>query len=876
MKKLLGLIVAVSMILTVFVAQAKVSFFEKDGKTYAKITYKNSSLGACNIIGTLTDNWAVPGKPMTLNADGEFEYIHEFTKAKEFYKFYDPAKSGEAAYMEDPDAEESVANPFGSKNAVLRKPKAGGAADAADAVAEVEYPKFNFGMWSRTYYWVKIGTNLSRKIVYDKNGNYKTTRDAVEVTSLTHEWQGEFNTEEDDLTRIWLSDTKLRSSNTAKIHGKALKYLQVDIELNMNLSVTADYNAYWTTSTVGSKKDRIAARYNYLNDTHKNAASDYIGILFGPLDKNGEWGRWVGTKTGDWGTNDCALWVDQIVISFPLPDVEVKVGVTGNNAGKSKDPMTLISGKRYGDKEDIGTNLEFLIHPTKVKNLNVNLAFAHTWRDETGEDATDFRCSVDNNDRKWIALLDVNYAISIAEFGVMGYMNSYAPQVIDSFNNADYVTSAWLRLKPIEGLSIEAQYANQLPTSAFDKTAENDDNNWIKFRTNEETYDVLANSAAWFKAGYLMKGFFDISYTLAMGGTMFKGNLAGEDSRFAGWDDADSRVNGVENYGTMKPYYYEHRGAQISNRLNFNINPLKNDLLKISYMHDLVLGKLDGTMKNSDGDVMEYGYMDDPDTEWDDTKGYQPNKFQLDNVFNPKVAVKYNKISADVMAQFSLTMYRDDTLAIDGDQKTKEMTTYFTFNKAKLNVGVDGISDILKGINIEYLFEMDYYEPFYGSTSKEVWAIMKNTIQYKNFYNEIIATMKFAKDISLGLGGIVRAYRGDQSTAAINKYTNELIDKLSNDDMADIGFAGSKKDFKQQYNSKILYYLNGGFALQFKYIIPIEAIMKPTFFCNVGLCWDPFNDDGDTTMSFKDDEWDTNVDYNSETSIIALGIQWDF
>ena len=52
-------------------------------------------------------------------------------------------------------------------------------------------------------------------------------------------------------------------------------------------------------------------------------------------------------------------------------DFEVKLGVLGNNAYRSKDPMKLLSGKRTGDKEDIATNVELIVHPTKIKGLNL-------------------------------------------------------------------------------------------------------------------------------------------------------------------------------------------------------------------------------------------------------------------------------------------------------------------------------------------------------------------------------------------------------------------------------------------------------------------------------------------------------------------------
>ena len=133
MKKLIGLFVAAMMLFSVMAANAKVTYEEKDGKWTCIITYKNDNMAAVNCIGTMTGNWKVPGEPMVKNAQGEWEYRFVMERAKEFYKFYDPALEGDIAYFEDPEMPEFVANPFGSKNGVVRKPKAGGAGAAAAA-----------------------------------------------------------------------------------------------------------------------------------------------------------------------------------------------------------------------------------------------------------------------------------------------------------------------------------------------------------------------------------------------------------------------------------------------------------------------------------------------------------------------------------------------------------------------------------------------------------------------------------------------------------------------------------------------------------------------------------------------------------------------
>ena len=44
------------------------------------------------------------------------------TRSREFYKFYNPATEGETAYIEDPEAQETIDSPIGGKNAVAKRP----------------------------------------------------------------------------------------------------------------------------------------------------------------------------------------------------------------------------------------------------------------------------------------------------------------------------------------------------------------------------------------------------------------------------------------------------------------------------------------------------------------------------------------------------------------------------------------------------------------------------------------------------------------------------------------------------------------------------------------------------------------------------------
>ena len=123
MKKLIKLLITTMLLFIVMAVNAKVRYEEKDGKWTCIITYKNDKMSAVNCIGTMTDDWKKPGKPMVKNAQGEWEYRFVMEKPIEYYKFYNPAIYNDSAYFEDPEMPEFVFNPFGTKDGVLRRPK---------------------------------------------------------------------------------------------------------------------------------------------------------------------------------------------------------------------------------------------------------------------------------------------------------------------------------------------------------------------------------------------------------------------------------------------------------------------------------------------------------------------------------------------------------------------------------------------------------------------------------------------------------------------------------------------------------------------------------------------------------------------------------
>ena len=900
MKKLIGLFVAAMMLFSVMAANAKVTYEEKDGKWTCIITYKNDNMAAVNCIGTMTGNWKVPGEPMVKNAQGEWEYRFVMERAKEFYKFYDPALEGDIAYFEDPEMPESVANPFGSKNGVVRRPKAGGAGAAAAAEAEEEYPKLNFGMWSRNTYNMWFGSNLSRKVDYDENGEVmkegtvkikdgldeKVEGDnqnmAVVDQNLSHRWEGENGTTAGNATRVWLDKTRFRSSSTFKVHGMVFKHMQLDAEINFNFNVETNYSSYWKASD-------DTARVDAMNNIQRDAASQYMGLLFGPFAKNGAWGRYVGEYTSTWdsslNSDNNVIWIDQIVISFPFDDFEAKLGIMGNNGAKSKDPMGMLSGARTGWKEEIASNIEFYIHPKKVKGLNILVGLAHSWRDMADEKGGGevWLSGATNpgrmltNDHKYMAYLNADYKVgNIAEFGAVAYWASWSPSALDMFMNGELTVAPWVRVTPIKGLTIEAEVATNAST-IYMNNLEEDDNalDYAKYRTKKNEWDIFANSAVLANVSYVMPSFFNVGVSFKAAGTMFKGLLGAQDGQFSGWDDSSRRVNGTENYTVgANPYYDNDRGASILTAVDFAIYPLKNKLLKVGTKEELVFGKMDSPL------------MEEED-------GYNKDKRQIDFLSSPFIGTQWKNLSANLGVTFSYTNYQDGTLKVAGKKKV-DSTNLFTFNTVWADFTYSNISKVLKSVEFLYQMELSYYDAYYGGDkgiqTENTWKALKDSINAKSMYNQMRVTMYFDKDISLGVGFILRNFYGNQASGVLNKISEAGLDKLTDNDAYSfalnegLGNLTTKADVKKAYWNNKTDYWNVGWALQFKWKLPLEKLQFPTFFVNLGLGWDPFDDDGSTTCNWytgndsagQSSVYKNNKDWNEETSVFTVGLQWDF
>ena len=284
------------------------------------------------------------------------------------------------------------------------------------------------------------------------------------------------------------------------------------------------------------------------------------------------------------------------------------------------------------------------------------------------------------------------------------------------------------------------------------------------------------------------------------------------------------------------------------------------------------------------------------------TDGYQANKYQFDWLGTPSISTELlnGKIALGLGVTFSVTNYQDDTVRLESDPSKNISTTFATFNNVNFTATFDQISKVLKTVKLDYKMELSYYDAFYDSMQYDaMWDVFKNSIQAKTMYNQIVAEFSFAKDITLGLGFIVRNYFGDQEDTFLNKINPNQIDKLSDFKAGTYGEnlkqrynltnssgnnLSSKEQLKKLYYEKRVDYYNFGWAIQFKYKIPVDWLQFPILFVNLGLGWDPFDDDGSTTQNwYKDkdsnhaDSWKkNNSDWTSERSVFTIGLVWDF
>jgi len=817
-------------------------WYEKgaDGAWYAIVinkSYKN--IRQLNITGTF-QKWEKPGIPMYKNADGNWEIKIKMETPKIIYKFYNPDIEGDAAYWDDPDNPDKTANPFGSFDYVLRRPKESASATTSDQGGEDEEYNPRVGLWSRTYYWNTISSDLTFKIQKKDDGSidpdktgFKNSDDDLKASN-TRIWldQGQdlasLSDSEKKPVRVWYSGATFYTSATIKVHGKMLKNFVVDIEWNVQNKWSWEYGDYWSKTTYDD-------RMEFLADTAQAGASKGFEIFF---------------KT----TN--ATYHDQLVFSWEYPDIDARIGMFGCKYFKSKDPMKLIVGDVVGDKDISAKNLEFYIHPTKVKGLNINFGFA----------------SSSKKDKLWMIYSDINYDIMKRYLiGMVNYLSSYSPEAVSMFNNGVYVSSLYATLKPIDGLTIWAQYAIQYHTAYMNGLSE-DDSTGISSILNKG-YDFFGNSAVYLKAEYVKSNFFSIAYAFVAAGAQFNGSFS-KDSAITTYKNDDFN----SGFATPNELNYTMSGNAVGNMRNvidFFINPIRSNpgLLTIMYSHELSIFDLYSPL-------MADPYLNKDDNENNDdltSKDYynvNKEKFRMLNVFKPSAQVKFKAGSVDmkINAGFDLSLTVKRASDINGGwgdedatlQKAKDATddtrkyltgAFFTFDRAFVSMEIDKISDVLKKVTIDYSLKFVYYDGYWETDLAKFNAKYMNMIQWRKFINQILVGMKFKHDINVDAGFVFRYYHGEPS----DKWTF---------------YSFTNTEMQKAYNA-VPEYFNWGLAVGLTYTIPVKSIMEPQLFANVCLGWDPF-DIGDLSTAIYNNRREDGSGLDQQSSFITVGIKWDF
>lgn len=470
---------------------AKVTINEAGGKYTVTITNSSyANLAQLNIIGSFM-NWQVPGEKMTKNASGEWEITIPLDVPMIKYKFYDPAKSGDGAYLDDPEFVEKIANPFGTFDYLVKRPKGGKAAE--DDFSPV------FGMWARIYYNINVMSDMTFKAVYDKDGKI------VYNGFATHEWKedgtipesyfnaeaydswtgtylannpaktnlmtdkqigfswapwqfyGENGTTPGSYTRLIFGRDSLSTSTTLKFHGMVAKNFKVDVEVNAQLFYSNSWSHYWQ-GTDGSVMGIVGAtggNYSTLTQTQRDqvkdirelqskqifrdAASNFVSALFGGHGRDYVMAKQYYNKdtinsngtTVSGGTNygHGSMHVDQVAFTWTTKDFDISIAPAGGKSVQSGDYMGLIGGDRTGSTNYVQSNAQALIHPTAVKGLNANIGT--TYSGVTGSNSgagAAFKNT--SNIGRYLAYGDISYDImgwKKYKIGAIYTMSSYVP-----------------------------------------------------------------------------------------------------------------------------------------------------------------------------------------------------------------------------------------------------------------------------------------------------------------------------------------------------------------------------------------------------------------------------------------------------------------
>jgi len=932
---------------------AKVTIIEEGGKMVAVVTHSTTynDYPQLNIIGSFM-NWQKPGAPMYRNDKGEWEYKIVLDAPMVKYKFYDPRISDDSAYIDDTENDNKVANPFGSYDWLIKRPKkpSGGTGGAE----EEDFAPV-FGMWSRIYYNLQFMSDLGQKVVKDKDGNVvyagtitgelldgKTTasvdnwksdyvkeydagtgssKKAVVDGQVGFSWAawrfaGENGTTKDAYTRVILGRDSLTVSNTLKFHGKVTKYFTADVEINAQC---AYYNANerWVYANGADTDATKKLREEWWNNRMRSNVSNFVSSLFGGLGmdyvfakqyyNNPDSSQSNTTQIDRAGTDYDAgsMHVDQVQFGWTTKDFDLNVAGAGGKSLYSKDPMALISGDRIGSTNYVQSNIIALIHPDKVKGLNVNFGttYSGATKNYSGGGGVPKQDNptygyLDSEVGRYLFYTDINYNI-LGKYTIGGIytMSSYVPNKIrienflkdwtglDAFANATHQIALWSSLNPVEGLSMNVEAATELPTRFFNGLGYLEGNSllgtsveqtWTDLKVKRNGFDFIAQSAIYFDIGYSYKNMLNFKLFTANAGRLFRGNLAGYDSPFAAWTDIWA--------WDLQTFSRSHGQAigNVTAGLDFAVSPITSDpgLLKITFKYDVLVEGLGSPeyMTTSLADIKGVTSVDESTT-------IDPRKtMKLKNRWKPGVESKFKagNLNVGLKAEFDLTLetYMGQAL-IDG--KVKDVSSnVFTLRGIKVGAEIDNISEVLKTAGIYYNLDMrNFGAPENGgpgaNTTQETFNRYNNKWNWAIVYNSITADLRFKNDISFAASYLLRYTHG-----GINAAWESTTANAGNYVLPD-----NPTDAEKAAHYSIPDYWSWGLAFQVKYVIPVKQIKTPTLFCNLSLGWDPFQyfDPGyletadlDTSRTDRGTagDWSQPNIHSFQMSQLTVGLQWDF
>ena len=283
----------------------------------------------------------------------------------------------------------------------------------------------------------------------------------------------------------------------------------------------------------------------------RSNVSNFVSVLFGGLGRdyvfakqyynNPKGSQSNAIQNDPAGTNYDAgsMHVDQVQFGWTTKDFDLNRAGVGGKSLYSKDPMALISGDRVGSGNYAQSNIIALIHPEKVKGLNINFGttYSGATKNYSGgggtpkQDDASYGQPVDSEVGRYLFYTDLSYNVlnkGFATIGVIYTMNSFAPNKVrrenflkdstglDAFANAIHQIALWANIAPISGLALNVEAALELPTKFFNGLGYLEGNllngrgvndTWADLKVKEKGFDFIAQSAIYFDVSYSLRVF---------------------------------------------------------------------------------------------------------------------------------------------------------------------------------------------------------------------------------------------------------------------------------------------------------------------------------------------------------------------------------